>query len=113
RIGIFNRSYYEEVLVVRVHPELLRSQQLPRPLVGRGIWPQRFEEIRNFERYLHQNGVVVLKFFLNLSKSEQRKRFLARLEEQEKNWKFSLSDMHERRFWKDYQKAYEDAIRHT
>jgi PPK2 family polyphosphate:nucleotide phosphotransferase len=113
RIGIFNRSYYEEVLVVRVHPELLRRQQLPRPLIGRGLWPQRFEEIRNFERYLVQNGVVVLKFFLHVSKSEQRKRFLARLDEPEKNWKFSVADMHERAYWRDYQRAYEDAIRHT
>jgi len=113
RIGIFNRSYYEEVLVVRVHPELLQQQRIPPSLTGKKIWEQRFEDICGLERYLSQNGIVVRKFFLNLSKKEQASRFLARLDEPEKNWKFSASDIHEREFWHDYQQAYEDVIRNT
>jgi PPK2 family polyphosphate:nucleotide phosphotransferase len=113
RIGIFNRSYYEEVLVVRVHPELLERQKLPRPLVTKRVWRERFEDIAAFESYLGRNGVVVRKFFLHLSKQEQRKRLLSRLEEPEKNWKFSTADLHERERWRDYMRAYEDMIRHT
>ena len=113
RIGIFNRSYYEEVLVVRVHPELLDKQELPRPLVTKGIWKQRFEDITTFERHLSRNGVVVRKFFLNVSRDEQKKRFLERLEEPEKNWKFSLADSQERKRWPSYMKAYENMIQHT
>jgi PPK2 family polyphosphate:nucleotide phosphotransferase len=113
RIGIFNRSYYEEVLVARVHPEILARQKLPPKLVGKDIWEERYEDIRNFERYLSRNGVVIRKFFLHVSKAEQKRRFLARLDEPEKNWKFSANDVVERRFWKDYQEAYEDAIRAT
>jgi len=113
RIGIFNRSYYEETLVVRVHPEILRKQKIPRPLVGKNIWDQRFEDIRAFERYLTRNGVLVRKFFLHVSKEEQKKRFLERIDRPEKNWKFSVADSHERKFWDDYQKAYEETIRHT
>jgi len=113
RIGIFNRSYYEEVLVVRVHDELLDAQKLPPKLVTPRIWDERFEDIRNFERYLARNGVVVRKFFLHVSREEQRKRFLERLDEPEKNWKFSLDDVRERRHWDEYMAAYEDAIRHT
>ena len=113
RIGIFNRSYYEEVLVARVHPEILARQKLPPKLVTKKIWEERYEDIRNFERYLSRNGVVVRKFFLHVSKAEQKRRFLARLDEPEKNWKFSANDVVERRFWKDYQRAYEDAIRAT
>ena len=112
-IGIFNRSYYEEVLVVRVHPELLRSQQLPPSLVTDDVWKDRFEDISHYERYLFRNGTVVRKFFLNLSKKEQKKRFLARVDQPEKNWKFSAADIRERRFWDDYTTAYEDMIRHT
>jgi PPK2 family polyphosphate:nucleotide phosphotransferase len=111
RIGIFNRSYYEEVLVVRVHPEYLAAQKLPS--TNGNLWKQRFEEINNFEHYLHNNGTLVLKFFLHVSKKEQRKRFLARLDEPEKNWKFSVKDAEERKFWGKYQDAYEDMIRHT
>ncbi len=113
RIGIFNRSYYEETLIVRVHPEILKAQQIPARLVTKNIWKERFEDIRNFERYLSRNGVLVLKFFLHLSKQEQKKRFLSRLEEKEKKWKFSLSDAEERAYWKQYQAAFEDAIRNT
>ena len=113
RIGIFNRSYYEEVLVVRVHPELLARQRLPAELTTRDIWRERFEDINAFERYLGRNGVVVRKFFLHVSREEQRKRFLERLDEPEKNWKFSLADVGERRHWDEYMAAYEDAIRHT
>jgi PPK2 family polyphosphate:nucleotide phosphotransferase len=113
RIGIFNRSYYEEVLVARVHTEVLARQKLPESLVGRRIWEQRFKDIRNFEKYLGHNGVVVRKFFLNVSKKEQKQRFLDRLQEPEKNWKFSATDVKERRHWDDYQRAYQDAIRHT
>jgi len=113
RIGIFNRSYYEEVLVVRVHPEILGGQHLPAELVTKKIWSQRFEDINAFERYLTRNGVAIRKFFLHVSKEEQRRRFLDRLEQPEKNWKFSLGDAQERQHWKDYQRAYEDMIRHT
>lgn len=113
RIGIFNRSYYEEVLVLRVHSELLQKEKIPPSLMSKKIWDQRFEDICGLERYLSHNGIVVRKFFLNLSKKEQAKRFLARLEEPEKNWKFSTSDIHEREFWHDYREAYEDMIRHT
>lgn len=113
RIGIFNRSYYEEVLIVRVHPELLEAQQLPPSANGKHIWKQRFEEINNFEKYLVNNGIHVLKFFLNLSKEEQKRRFLERINRPEKNWKFSVSDARERIHWDDYMKAYEDAISHT
>jgi PPK2 family polyphosphate:nucleotide phosphotransferase len=113
RIGIFNRSYYEEVLVVRVHPELLEKQKLPEELVDKKIWKNRFKEIRNFEKYLHHNGTVVLKFFLHVSKKEQKKRFLERIENPEKNWKLSPSDAKERARWDDYMKAYEEMIRNT
>ncbi|MEO8604261.1 MAG: polyphosphate kinase 2 family protein [bacterium] len=113
RIGIFNRSYYEEVLVVRVHPEILGKQRLPPEVVTKKIWSQRYEDINAFERYLTRNGVVIRKFFLHVSKEEQRKRFLERLERPEKNWKFSLADAKERQHWKDYQQAYESMIRHT
>ena len=113
RIGIFNRSYYEEVLVARVHPEILEHQKLPPSLVTKGLWEERYEDIRAFEKYLSRNGVVIRKFFLHVSRAEQKRRFLARLEEPEKNWKFSASDVVERRFWRDYQSAYEDAIRAT
>jgi PPK2 family polyphosphate:nucleotide phosphotransferase len=113
RIGIFNRSYYEEVLAVRVHPEFLEKQRLPPGFAGRKIWKDRFEDINAFERYLTRNGTVIRKFFLNVSKEEQRKRFLSRLDESEKNWKFSVADVQERRFWPKYMDAYEDMIRHT
>ncbi|MGA2867020.1 MAG: polyphosphate kinase 2 family protein [Verrucomicrobiota bacterium] len=113
RIGIFNRSYYEEVLVVRVHPELLAHQKLPPSLVTKAIWPERFQDINAFERYLSGNGVLLCKFFLHLSPKEQRQRLLARLEQPDKNWKISLPDLQERRCWGDYQQAYEDMIRHT
>ncbi|MBN8963675.1 MAG: polyphosphate kinase 2 family protein [Rhizobiales bacterium] len=113
RIGIFNRSYYEECLIVRVHPEILAKQRIPQKLMTRNIWRERFEDISAFERYLSRNGTVVLKFFLNVSKEEQRKRFLARLDEPEKNWKFSLADVAERKHWDRYQAAYQDMIRHT
>ena len=112
-IGIFNRSYYEETLVVRVHPEYLERQKIPPELVTKDIWKERFKDIRGFERYLTRNGVVIRKFFLHVSKKEQKKRFLARLDNPEKNWKFSASDLKERTFWDDYQDAYEDMIRHT
>jgi PPK2 family polyphosphate:nucleotide phosphotransferase len=113
RIGIFNRSYYEETLVVRVHPEFLARQSLPAELVTKDIWKDRFHDIRSFERYLARNGIVVCKFFLHVSKGEQKKRFLERLENPEKNWKFSANDIKERAFWDDYMAAYEDMIRHT
>ena len=113
RIGIFNRSYYEEVLVVRVHPEILAKQKIPRVLVKKTIWRERFENIAAFERYLARNGTVVVKFFLNVSKEEQRQRFLDRLEEPSKNWKFSMADVAERALWDKYQAAYQDMIRHT
>jgi len=113
RIGIFNRSYYEETLVVRVHPEFLAGQKLPEKCVTKHIWKERFQDIRSFERYLARNGTVVLKFFLHVSKDEQRKRFLERIELPEKNWKFSSADLKERGFWDDYQVAYEETIRET
>ena len=113
RIGIFNRSYYEEVLIVRVHPEFLERQQLPPSARGKHIWQQRFEEINDFEKYLVNNGILVLKFFLNVSKEEQKRRFLERIDRPEKNWKFSVSDARERRYWDDYMKAYEDMFNHT
>jgi len=112
-IGIFNRSYYEETLVVRVHPEFLDQQKLPPELVTKKIWKQRFKDIRNFEEYLANNGIAVVKFFLNVSKKEQKRRFLERLEEPQKNWKFSAADLHERAYWDEYQQAYEDMIRNT
>src|SRR6188472_1471547 len=112
-IGIFNRSYYEEVLVVRVHPEFLAKQKMPPKLVGKKIWGQRFEDIRNFEQYLARNGVVVRKFFLNVSKKEQKRRFLERIEDPLKNWKFSSNDANERDFWDDYMEAYEEMIQET
>ncbi len=113
RIGIFNRSYYEEVLVVRVHPQILAGQKLPPRLVTRRIWSERYEDIAAHERYLAHNGILVLKFFLHVSKAEQKKRFLERLERPEKNWKFSAADVQERGRWKEYMAAYEDMIRHT
>jgi len=113
RIGIFNRSYYEETLVVRVHNELLQKQKLPPRLVTKHIWKERFEDIRNVEQYLTHNGVVIRKFFLHVSKKEQKKRFLDRIDRPEKNWKFSSADARERGFWNDYMQAYEDMIRHT
>jgi len=113
RIGIFNRSYYEETLVVRVHPEFIAQQKLPAELVTKDIWKERFQDIRSYERYLTRNGVVIRKFFLHVSKQEQKKRFLERLEDPEKNWKFSANDIKERAFWNDYMKAYEDTIRET
>ncbi|HVN85156.1 MAG TPA: polyphosphate kinase 2 family protein [Candidatus Binatia bacterium] len=113
RIGIFNRSYYEETLVVRVHRELLAKQTLPPELVTKDIWNERFQDIRSFERYLTRNGVLVRKFFLHVSKKEQKRRFLERLENPEKNWKFSANDIKERAFWDDYMTAYEDMIRNT
>jgi PPK2 family polyphosphate:nucleotide phosphotransferase len=113
RIGIFNRSYYEEVLVVRVHQELLRGQKLPPKLLTGDVWKRRYRDIRCFERYLSANGVLVRKFFLHVSKKEQKNRFLERIEEPVKNWKFSTNDARERAFWKDYMKAYESAIQNT
>ncbi len=113
RLGIFNRSYYEEVLVVRVHPELLAKQKLPTGLVGKKIWEHRYEDICAFERYLTRNGVAICKFFLHLSRDEQKRRFLQRLDTPAKNWKFSADDAAERRHWKDYQEAYKDMIRAT
>jgi len=112
-IGIFNRSYYEEVLVVRVHPEFLQAQHLPEKSVGKDIWKNRFKDIRNWEQYLSRNGTAVRKFFLHVSKGEQKKRFLARLDEPDKNWKFSEADVKERAHWKEYMNAYEDMIRNT
>ncbi len=114
RIGIFNRSYYEEVLVVRVHPEILRSQMLPKELRDeKTIWKERFRSIVEFEKHLHRNGTQIVKFFLHLSKDEQRKRFLERIDEPDKNWKFSLADIHERKYWPDYMKAYEACLEAT
>jgi PPK2 family polyphosphate:nucleotide phosphotransferase len=113
RIGIFNRSYYEEVLVVRVHPELLKAQRIPPSLITKDIWKERFEDIRAFEHYMTRNGVLILKFFLNVSRQEQKRRFIERLEQPEKNWKFSAADIRERACWDDYMAAYEDMIRHT
>jgi PPK2 family polyphosphate:nucleotide phosphotransferase len=113
RIGIFNRSYYEETLVVRVHREFLEKQKLPPELVTKDIWQERFQDIRHFERYLTRNGIVIRKFFLHVSKKEQKKRFLERIEEPEKNWKFSANDAKEREHWDDYMEAYEDMIQNT
>jgi PPK2 family polyphosphate:nucleotide phosphotransferase len=113
RIGIFNRSYYEEVLVVRVHPLALANERLPKKLVTKEIWNERYEDISAFERYLTRNGIAVVKFFLHLSKKEQKRRFLERLETPDKNWKFSAADIKERGFWDAYQEAYEEAIRST
>jgi PPK2 family polyphosphate:nucleotide phosphotransferase len=113
RIGIFNRSYYEEVIVVRVRPEFLARQKVPAELLTKNIWKDRYEDICNVERYLSRNGVVIRKFFLHVSKGEQKKRFLERFDRPEKNWKFSISDLAEREHWNDYQNAYEDTIRST
>lgn len=113
RIGIFNRSYYEETLVVRVHENFLAAQKLPTKVKTKDLWQQRFEDICNFERYLARNGVVILKFFLHVSKKEQQKRFLARIEDPAKNWKFSLKDVQEREHWDEYMHAYEETIKHT
>ena len=113
RIGIFNRSYYEECLVVRVHPEILAKEKIPPELVTRNIWRERFEDISAFERYLARNGTIILKFFLNLSKEEQRERFLDRLEQPSKNWKFSMADIAERALWGKYQAAYQEIVRQT
>jgi polyphosphate kinase 2 (PPK2 family) len=113
RIGIFNRSYYEEVLVVRVHREILATQKLAPELVTKHTWDERFEDIRGMERHLARNGTVIRKFFLHVSKKEQKKRFLERIDDPTKRWKFSLGDVHERESWKDYMRAYEDAIRET
>ena len=113
RIGIFNRSYYEEVLIVRVHPEVLANERMPAPLVTQNIWEERFEAIRGLERYLSRNGLVIRKFFLNVSKKEQKKRFLDRLQQPEKNWKFSAADLQEREHWDDYMDAYEEMIANT
>jgi PPK2 family polyphosphate:nucleotide phosphotransferase len=113
RIGVFNRSYYEEVLVVRVHPELLDREKLPPPLVSKHVWEDRYQDIRDIERYLTRNGTVIRKFFLNLSKAEQRRRLLARLNDTAKTWKFSAADLAERARWRDYMRAYEDAIAAT
>ena len=113
RIGIFNRSYYEEVLVVRVHPEILERQKLPPKLVSKHIWDERLADIAHFEDYMTRQGTLVLKFFLNVSRKEQKNRFMERLDKPKKNWKFSASDVHERRFWSDYMYAFEEAIRAT
>src|SRR3984893_11538968 len=113
RIGIFNRSYHEEVLVVRIHPELLKNERIPPSLVTKDIWKDRFQDIHCFERYLWRNGIIVRKFFLNVSKKEQKRRFLDRLDHPEKNWKFSAADVRERQCWRDYQNAYEEMIQHT
>jgi PPK2 family polyphosphate:nucleotide phosphotransferase len=113
RIGIFNRSYYEDVLVVRVHDEILRAQKLPAEVLTKSVWDDRYQDIRAFERHLARNGTRVLKFFLNVSREEQKKRFLERLENPSKNWKFSKADVAERGYWKHYMRAYEDAIRET
>jgi len=112
-IGIFNRSYYEEVLIVRVHPDVLKAQRNPPSLMTKHIWDERFEDIRHFEQHMARNGTVIRKFFLHLSKKEQKQRFLARLDHPEKNWKFSAADVHERECWDDYQKAYEEMIQNT
>ena len=113
RIGIFNRSYYEEVLVARVHPEILEKQRMPKKLVTKDIWKERFKDIRAFERYLARNGTVILKFFLHVSKEHQKRRFLERIDNQAKNWKFSMGDVEERKLWDNYMAAYEDLIRNT
>ena len=113
RIGIFNRSYYEETLVVKVHENILKSQKLPEKLITKNIWDERFQDIRNFEKYLNRNGVIVIKFFLHVSKDEQKKRFLERIDNPEKNWKFSSADAKERSHWDEYMNAYEAMIRNT
>jgi polyphosphate kinase 2 (PPK2 family) len=113
RIGIFNRSYYEDVLIVRVHPEILDSQKLPDDGRGRRFWERRYDDINRFEQHLHRNGTLVLKFFLNMSKGEQKRRFLARLDDPAKHWKFSDADLNERDYWDKYQEAFEDAFRNT
>ena len=113
RIGIFNRSYYEEVLVVRVHEKILKSQKLPDELVTKDIWDKRFKDIRNFEKYLTRNGTIIIKIFLNVSKDEQKKRFIERVDDPDKNWKFSAADARERGYWKDYMTAYEEMIQNT
>jgi len=113
RIGIHNRSYYEEVLIVRVHEEILAGQQLPDALKDKGIWERRYREINDFERYLTDNGTIVVKFFLHVSKDEQKRRFLARIEDEEKNWKFSVGDVKERKQWDEYMRAYEVMLSHT
>jgi PPK2 family polyphosphate:nucleotide phosphotransferase len=113
RIGIFNRSYYEEVLVVRVHPDIMARERIPQELVSKDIWKERFEDICSYERYLSRNGVVIRKFFLNVSRKEQKKRFLERLDKPEKNWKFSAADLKERECWDDYMDAYEEMINNT
>jgi PPK2 family polyphosphate:nucleotide phosphotransferase len=113
RIGIFNRSYYEEVLVVRVHEEILKNQKLPEKLITKDIWEKRFKDIRNFEKYLNRNGTIVIKFFLNVSKDEQKKRFIERVDDPDKNWKFSVGDVKERGYWDDYMHAYEELIKNT
>jgi len=113
KIEIFNRSYYEEVLVVRVHPSLLRAEKLPDPLVTKHIWEERYQDINAFEHYLTRNGVVIRKFFLHISQEEQKKRFLERLDDSKKNWKFSMADTKERGFWKDYKEAYEEMVQRT
>jgi PPK2 family polyphosphate:nucleotide phosphotransferase len=113
RIGIFNRSYYEEVLVVRVHEQILKSQKLPEKLVTKDIWEDRFKDIKNFEKYLHRNGTIVIKIFLNVSKDEQKRRFIERVDDPDKNWKFSPADARERTFWDQYMEAYEDMIKNT
>jgi PPK2 family polyphosphate:nucleotide phosphotransferase len=113
RIGIFNRSYYEEVLVVRVHKQILMNQKLPEKLITKNIWEERFQDIRNFENYLNRNGTIVIKFFLNVSKDEQKERFIERIDDPDKNWKFSVGDVKERSYWNDYMHAYEEAIKNT
>jgi PPK2 family polyphosphate:nucleotide phosphotransferase len=113
KIGIFNRSYYEEVLVVRVHPQVLKNERLPDELITKHIWEDRYEDINAFETFLTRNGVVIRKFFLHISKEEQRKRFLERLEDSKKNWKFSMDDIKQRTFWDDYQQAYEEMVQST
>jgi PPK2 family polyphosphate:nucleotide phosphotransferase len=113
RIGVFNRSYYEEVLIVRVHPQILAAQRLPPKLITKQIWQERYEDINGFERYLSRNGTLILKFFLHVSKGEQRRRFLSRLDQPDKNWKFSVRDVEERAHWEDYQQAYQKMIEAT
>ncbi|MCU1243744.1 MAG: polyphosphate-dependent kinase [Candidatus Acidoferrum typicum] len=113
KIGIFNRSYYEEVLVVRLHPHLLKAEKLPEELITKHVWEDRYEDINAFEKFLTRNGTVVRKFFLHVSKEEQKKRFLERLEDSKKNWKFSMDDIKERKFWDDYQEAYEEMVQST
>jgi PPK2 family polyphosphate:nucleotide phosphotransferase len=113
RIGIFNRSYYEEVLVVRVHEAILKSQKLPEKLITKDIWEDRFQDIRNFEKYLNRNGTIIIKFFLNVSKKEQKERFIERVDDPDKNWKFSATDAKEREYWDDYMHAYQELIKNT